>query len=137
MYTMGWFNGSAVLLLVTLVLFTVTICDAVKTKHVKITNSLEKGQTLNLHCKSGDDDLGLQTLPPNASFQFHFKPSFITVTKFYCSFEWPGAFQWFDIYDNFRDGVYCGTCNWAVFEGHPCLWNWDTNNYDRCYKWND
>ncbi|KAM1358879.1 hypothetical protein PS1_046272 [Malus domestica] len=122
---MAWFNGSSALLLVTLVLFTVTICDAFKTRYVRVTNNLEGGQTLSLHCKSEDDDLGLQTLATNASFEFHFKPSFITITKFDCSFEWPGASHWFEIYNHEREKVYCSKCYWSVTTAAPCRYDWD------------
>ena len=39
------------------------------TKNTTVTNSLEGGSDLTLHCKSGDNDLGVQVLHPNAPFE--------------------------------------------------------------------
>ncbi|WZZ38183.1 hypothetical protein YC2023_034442 [Brassica napus] len=42
---------------------------------VRITNRLGDGSTLNLHCKSPDDNLGLKILAPNKSWSFTFRPN--------------------------------------------------------------
>jgi len=46
------------------------------TKNTTVTNSLEGGSDLTLHCKSGDNDLGVQVLHPNASFEWGFVVNF-------------------------------------------------------------
>ncbi|KAG4992705.1 hypothetical protein AAZX31_09G238200 [Glycine max] len=68
------------------------------TKNTTVTNSLEGGSDLTLHCKSGDNDLGVQVLHPNASFEF-------------------------DIFDADRDPGRCPDkiCIWAIKEDGPCL----------------
>ncbi|CAA7014373.1 unnamed protein product [Microthlaspi erraticum] len=45
-------------------------------KHVVIHNVLAKKQTLNVHCRSSDDDLGLIHIPWNGTWGFRFKVSF-------------------------------------------------------------
>ncbi|WZY80394.1 hypothetical protein YC2023_026778 [Brassica napus] len=49
---------------------------------VRITNRLGDGSTLNLHCKSSDDNLGLQILAPNKSWSFTFRPNIWGTTNY-------------------------------------------------------
>ncbi|KAG6404612.1 hypothetical protein SASPL_136863 [Salvia splendens] len=53
---------------------------------------------LNVHCFSGDDDLGYHDLTQNAEFHFDFseKPF---VTMFACRFKWNGKDKSFHVYD--------------------------------------
>ncbi|KAL2330048.1 hypothetical protein Fmac_017629 [Flemingia macrophylla] len=104
--------------------------------HVKITNTLEGGLDLTVHCKSKDDDIGVQYLHPNASFGFSFKPNFFGTTQFYCSFQWKNAFHWFDIYIENRDDKRCHECYWDVKKDGPCLTTSNDQSID-CYPWND
>ncbi|CAN0877682.1 S-protein homolog 2 [Linum grandiflorum] len=89
---------------------------------VTITNNLEDtGAQLTLHCKSKDDDLGVQV-----------------TTQFYCSFEWPngGGRHWFDIYIASRDSSRCSECQWRVDSRGACLYNGESGAFDICYGWN-
>ncbi|CAH8303316.1 unnamed protein product [Eruca vesicaria subsp. sativa] len=109
-------------------------------RRVDITNKVGDGLTLTFHCKSKDDDLGVQILAPDQMWSFRFRPNFWGTTLFYCNFKWAGESHWFNIYDDDRDGDV----------GHkPCLWyicGWDIkrsevcrlkDNYgkDICYHW--
>ncbi|KAB2599920.1 pumilio 15-like [Pyrus ussuriensis x Pyrus communis] len=96
-----------------------------KRKHVRITNSLESKVDLTVHCKSGDDDLGEQKVPPTENFEFSFKTNFGGTTLFFCSFEWSNEFHWFEVYSSFRD---CKYCYWDIFQDGPCM-------YGTCYRW--
>ncbi|CAA7039822.1 unnamed protein product [Microthlaspi erraticum] len=107
---------------------------------VKITNRLGDGSTLSLHCKSVDDDLGLQVLAQHSSWSFRFRPSILGSTKFSCHFTWPRRSEHFDIYDDFRDGVQrgipCIYCFWDITRDGPCRFNDATDAFDICYYWN-
>ncbi|XP_022550566.1 S-protein homolog 3-like [Brassica napus] len=47
--------------------------DGIRGKRtVEIINKLGGGLTLTLHCKSKDDDLGVQTLAPDSRWSFNF-----------------------------------------------------------------
>ena len=104
---------------------------------VKITNALQANNQLTLHCKSGDDDLGVHKLALSDSYEFSFRPNLWQSTLFYCSFQWPGTFHYFDIYIDKRDRNNCVNtlCSWYVREQNICLFNYKTKNYQICYEW--
>lgn len=139
---MAWFIRNAMLLLMLFSLFRINICDTdegtllIKRRFVRVTNDLGGNLTLTVHCKSADDDIGVQVLPPHASFGFNFRPSWIFSTQFYCSFQWPNTFKWFDIYDNPRDAPHCSKCWWSIVPNGPCRFNWYDKTYDVCFQWN-
>ncbi|KAL2346164.1 hypothetical protein Fmac_000164 [Flemingia macrophylla] len=101
--------------------------------HVRITNTLEGGLDLTVHCKSKDDDIGEQHLHSNAFFDFQFATNIFGTTLFYCSFQWEDNFQWFDIYVEKRDGLRCDDCFWNVQQDGPCFLAKD-KSVD-CYYW--
>ncbi|CAN0877683.1 S-protein homolog 2 [Linum grandiflorum] len=106
---------------------------------VTITNNLEDtGAQLTLHCKSKDDDLGVQVLGHDQQFSFRFGLNFFLTTQFYCSFEWPngGGRHWFDIYIASRDSSRCSECQWRVDSRGACLYNGESGAFDICYGWN-
>ncbi|EEF44291.1 conserved hypothetical protein [Ricinus communis] len=110
---------------------------------VRVTNSLDGGADLTLHCKSKDDDLGVHLLHFNGSFQFRFWPNFWGTTKFGCSMEWGGKVHWFDIYRQNRDTDRCGNdyCLWIIKDSGPFLWfrpfYWGTSQFFCFFKWQD
>ncbi|XP_022138779.1 S-protein homolog 5 [Momordica charantia] len=131
-------STSLVLSLSFLVLFS-TICVNVEAlsarASVNITNILESHQQLTVHCKSKDDDLGFHQLPPLISYAFDFRPNVWISTLFFCSFQWPGSFHYFEIYNQKRDEDLCTLCLWIVGEKGLCLYNSKTLKYDICYTW--
>lgn len=105
--------------------------------HVWMNNSLSGGLDLTVHCKSKNDDLGIHLLHPNEEYEFSFHPMFFwRHTLFFCSFQWPGAFHYFDIYVQKRDQDTCTICSWKILQDGPCRHNPFTKQYDNCYKWN-
>ena len=87
--------------------------------HVRITNILQDFLDLTLQCKSDDEDLGVQHLKPDESFEIQFRPTFLTTYS--CIFQWEGACHWFDIYSQERDNInLCKYCNWNIFKSGPC-----------------
>ncbi|KAK2633121.1 hypothetical protein EUGRSUZ_L00538 [Eucalyptus grandis] len=73
--------------------------------HVEIINDLPGGTTLTIHCKSKDNDLGIQHI--RSSWGFSFQPSISGRTLFFCTFAWSDQFQRFDIYVQGRDQNFC------------------------------
>lgn len=54
---------------------------------VEIYNKLGSGQTLSLHCKSEEDDLGNQLLQGGQKFSWRLKENFFSTTLFWCNFR--------------------------------------------------
>ncbi|BAT90068.1 hypothetical protein VIGAN_06124000 [Vigna angularis var. angularis] len=112
--------GRSVLLLLWFMLL--STCNALGPETtVTVTNSLEGGPLLFLHCKSKDNDLGVQDLRPNASFSWKFGVNFFATTLFHCSFQWERVIHKFVIYDAERDADFCTRCRWIVKHDGPCL----------------
>ena len=106
---------------------------------VNITNALTHKDQLTVHCKSGDDDLGVHQLSHLASYAFNFRPNFWGTTLFYCNFQWTGFSHYFDIYKDIRDREKCNytLCLWIVGEQGVCMFHYVTKKYDFCYTWVD
>ncbi|MED6198403.1 hypothetical protein PIB30_066014 [Stylosanthes scabra] len=111
---------------------------------VEIQNVLEGRDDLTIHCKSKDDDLGVQYLKPRENFSFRFRPNIFGTTLFFCSFAWKGGVcRWFDIYEHDRD-EHCTKCTWQIFKEGPCRFTVDDYDYggehgvvdELCYDWN-
>ncbi|ESR33732.1 hypothetical protein CICLE_v10006408mg [Citrus x clementina] len=100
-------------------------CILFNKTYVQITNKLETGEDLTLHCKSKDDDLGEHVLHKDESYNFSFCRNVFGETLYFCSFEWSGKVHRFDIFDESRDG--CDHCNWRITLSAPCR--------DKCYKY--
>lgn len=96
--------------------------------HVQITNKLENGEDLTLHCKSKDDDLGVHLLHRDESYRFRFCPHLLGKTLFFCSFVWSGQVHWFDIYNGKKDN--CHYCNWRITHSAAC-------DDKGCYQYNN
>jgi len=99
---------------------------------VTVRNNLEGGPDLFLHCKSAENDLGVQDLHPNCSFSWTFQINFFRTTLFHCSFQWEYVLHKFDIYEARRDADTCDTCSWEVKKDGPCMLFSDKSI---CYHW--
>ena len=123
-----------------LLLLLVTTCEGgilpAKVR-MKISNDLENGLVLNLHCQSKDDDPGVHALSEGDEFEINFHPNYWGNTLFYCSMDWQGASHYYDIYNFLVDEKRCDPdCLWSVKEAGPCLFNHDLDgNYEICYAW--
>ena len=73
--------------LVVLILSSTTTTVAGMT-HIRIMNELSP-EYLNLtaHCKSKDNDIGIQEISYGEFFEFSFKPNIWGTTLFFCSME--------------------------------------------------
>lgn len=129
--------------LLILVLLTTTLTSAeedgflIPIAHVSIINNVSSVLPLTTHCKSKNDDLGIQVLPPGANFSFHFRPSFWGDTLFACDMEWNGTQKHFDIYETPRDHDNCKCYHyyWNISPGGPCMYNFKTQTFGFCYVW--
>ena len=101
---------------------------------VIVGNDLQGGQDLFVHCKSADDDLGVQHLHPHGYFSWSFEINFFRTTLFHCSFQWESVLHRFDIYKASRDANICSLCSWVVREDGPCMIF--TKEKDQCFPWN-
>ncbi|GFP96201.1 hypothetical protein PHJA_001764200 [Phtheirospermum japonicum] len=81
---------------------------------VRVYNNLGNDINLTLHCKSRDNDLGIQLLANGDSFQWKFHPNIFGTTTFYCSMEWNDKSGSFDLYVDQRDSERCIVCVWKV-----------------------
>ncbi|KAM6544728.1 hypothetical protein CsatB_025464 [Cannabis sativa] len=101
---------------------------------VVIRNILDGKEQLSVHCKSKDDDLGVQLLTYNSTFTFKFTRNFWGTTLFFCGFQWKDQFHRFDIYT--PDGPRCTPepCLWYIIPSGPCKLEAKTYSY-RCYEW--
>ena len=106
-----------------------------KKASVTINNALGGTTQLHAHCKSGDDSLGPQDINTNANYTFTFRPDLGGSTEFTCNFSWDRQAYTFLIYDHSRDYKICRKCVWKIKTDNPCEYNYDTEDYDICYKW--
>jgi hypothetical protein len=65
---------------------------------VNIINDVGGGDAILVHCKSGDDDLGQQTVPMRQTYGFGFYPNFSGTTLFWCTFNWGPKWQSFPVW---------------------------------------
>ncbi|KAL3752828.1 hypothetical protein ACJRO7_000257 [Eucalyptus globulus] len=107
-----------------------------KLVYVQMTNRVPGQVNLTIHCKSGDEDLGSHVLAPEGHWGFQFRPNFWKTTLYFCSFQWPGNFHYFDIYKKAKSRPGCHDCFWNVGPDGPCLFDYDTKGYGYCEPWN-
>lgn len=107
-----------------------------------IINGFGNNQILHAHCKSKDDDLGLQDIPVNGDFQWHFRSNFFYTTLFFCNMWWSGGHLVFNVFDakdeklvtNCGDGL-AGECMWRMKEDGIYLYNMERHEYRLQHKW--
>lgn len=93
----------------------IILCNGV---HIQIINELDPPTSLDLHCKSKDDDLGPTVLSPHGSYSFKFMPNFFKTTLFFCKVVFGGSVHHFDAFDRDRDSFFYGY--WKIRQGGPC-----------------
>ena len=128
--------------LITLLTFFLVIlqcrADLLSKKTTVMINNLGHVDLI-VHCKSKDDDLGVQTIHSGTFWSFSFKPNWFGGTDFYCKFQWSGSPQiyWFDIYEEKRDVHFCLDCHWSISPNAsgPCRTSGETGE-SNCYEWN-
>ncbi|CAF2190403.1 hypothetical protein BRARA_G02759 [Brassica rapa] len=116
-------------------------------KHVVIHNVVSNKQTLNVHCNSSDDDLGLIHIRWNRYWGFRFRVNIWETTRFRCHFTWSGGgSHYFEIFNVWRDdndfGKFpaCSDCIWDVGRDEKdqamCRLSEDSSD-PYCFPWDD
>ncbi|CAN8244655.1 unnamed protein product [Cochlearia groenlandica] len=100
---------------------------------VDIINDIGPNIELGLHCKSGDKDLGSQSLAFKQHYGFRESLNFWGTTLFFCHFEWENQSKWFDILTSNRDRDLCEhrPCVWSIRPSGPCR----LTRQEKCYPW--
>ncbi|KAJ4848699.1 hypothetical protein Tsubulata_043139 [Turnera subulata] len=111
-----------------------------RTFHVRVENSLAGGKILNVHCKSGDNDLGLHRLRPNNHQEFAFKMNYLGTTLFWCTLTQGNRYASFEVFKPDSEFFYdkCGggdTCAWRAQEDGIYLLRTDQNKWNIMYTW--
>ncbi|OAY40726.1 self-incompatibility protein S1 [Manihot esculenta] len=84
--------------------------------NVVITNKLGNGRTMNIHCRSRDDDLGHHSVADGSKIFWKFSVNFWGTTLFYCNVKWDDS-KWhgFIAYSYERDSDRCEReCIWKI-----------------------
>ncbi|KAK3198908.1 hypothetical protein Dsin_022325 [Dipteronia sinensis] len=86
--------------------------------HVYVKNEMSQyGPILHVHCKSKDNDLGLQNLTAGAEFEWHFKLNFTGSTLFWCYWRPEKGNIYADFKVFWKDRELFEKCNYK-----NCIW---------------
>ncbi|KAK8555568.1 hypothetical protein V6N13_046096 [Hibiscus sabdariffa] len=96
-------------------------------------------ETLEAHCKSKDDDLGVRHVAVHNEFNwsFHIAPIFPR-TKFYCHMWWSGGEKYLDVFWSSRKFLdECGGnhCHWMSRNDGIYFFNFNSKQYILKYNW--
>ncbi|KAF8081698.1 hypothetical protein N665_0870s0020 [Sinapis alba] len=122
-----------------LILLTKASFGVLTSKQVVIINKLGIFETLNLHCRNGEKDLGPVSLKPEDKFEFKFLTSiFLPSITYTCSFQWHdvGKELLFDVFKTRRDANVCDKCIWYVFNSLICRVQLGKEEPNFCQYWN-
>ncbi|KAK9265420.1 hypothetical protein L1049_003544 [Liquidambar formosana] len=142
---MGWFNSSShrlvLLFMAVLSLCQISLVSAIlfERVHVYLLNRVEPGKTLSLHCKSKNDDLGMQQIVFNQTYEWSFHNNFFGTTLYWCFMYWEKSqyvFGSFNIYEGSRDQSRCRkSCWWMIEEDGLFSLNGDSFIWEHMYDW--
>lgn len=103
---------------------------------VRVLNLLNKGLTLTIHCKSGNDDLGVHVVQNQGQYQWHFHRNYLGTTLFFCGITWSDGSIVYDIYRTNRDYRRCSTqCDWIVTNDALLGFTQEPREQDITVKW--
>ncbi|XP_047965473.1 S-protein homolog 2-like [Salvia hispanica] len=130
---MNSLQAKALLLSLSVVFVFFSSCDAYSKTYVSVVNEIA-GETITVHCYSGDDDLGYHQLATGQDLSWSFHYSVLGNTKFICTITTP---QHYGSYVAYTEGMMvdrCGlNCVWKVQESGPCLQQ--TRDAPWCQAW--
>lgn len=110
---------------------------------VVIFHQLSPGQTLSVHCKSKNDDLGDHFLRVGEDFSWKFKENLFSTTRFWCTLTssskkqvtmdvfWPERHNWLAYRCNYE------TCIWVAQDDGIYLVNVPMNLREFVRKWDN
>lgn len=107
--------------------------------HVYVVNSLSYNQNLLAHCKSSEDDLGVNNLSPGSNITWSFRTDFFHSTMFSCYVTKDGAslsFKafWYDA--RLFDKCDWKNCIWVAKDDGVYLKNLSRRLDELVYNWN-
>ncbi|KAJ4829655.1 hypothetical protein Tsubulata_013249, partial [Turnera subulata] len=73
--------------------------------YVSIANTLEDKSDFTIHCKSGDDDLGVHTIKEGGKYEWSFRVNFWGTTLYFCRVTTKHGSGVYDLYDASRDNT--------------------------------
>ncbi|KAJ4728388.1 Plant self-incompatibility S1 [Melia azedarach] len=131
--------GYLLLLVLALSLCQLPIANSLFNKFsVHIINGLNN-QTIDVHCKSRDDDLGLHHLPVHGEFMWKFRVNIKSSTLYFCKWKWVKGHKTFDVFTTDEQflGKYCGYdyCRWQGREDGLYGYSEKRRQYVFAYKW--
>ncbi|KAG2712058.1 hypothetical protein I3843_04G099900 [Carya illinoinensis] len=109
--------------------------------HVHVVNGLSGQQSLFLHCKSRDDDLGTHNLGVGDEYSWSFRVNFLATTLFWCYMRtsnglhaefdvfWPSKGDWLSYRCNWKN------CIWTAKDDGIYLRNIPENYDELLHKW--
>ncbi|KAL0542714.1 hypothetical protein IC582_017788 [Cucumis melo] len=110
---------------------------------VVVFNQLSPGQSLTVHCKSKDNDLGEHSLRVSEKFSWKFKENLFSTTRFWCGLTssskktvtmdvfWPERHDWLAYRCNYA------TCIWVAQDDGIYIVNVSTNLREFVRKWDN
>lgn len=111
----------------------------IETFTVHIMNGMSQNtDPVNVHCKSGDSDLGLRTLGQGVEFDFRFKTRVVGTTLYFCSWYWDSKRASFDVFRDDREALHCvktANCYWKARED-GFYFSVDNSNWVKRNNWN-
>ncbi|KAM1037181.1 hypothetical protein ACFX13_032758 [Malus domestica] len=109
---------------------------------LEIQNVMDPSKAkIEVHCKSGDDDLQNHVLEYGKIYSFKFENNALDTTLFYCYFQWKNPEgKWIqtshDIYDAKRDQERCmHHCQWRVAEEGFFSYSIKNDVWENLYNW--
>lgn len=99
-----------------------------------------KNDTLEAHCKSKQDDLGVRHIRVKDEFAWRFRVNFWGSTLYWCHLWWAGGQRSFEVFAA-DDGSFiekdCGktNCLWMFKEDGIYLYNYQHSEYRFQFKW--
>ncbi|WRX21153.1 Plant self-incompatibility S1 - like 10 [Theobroma cacao] len=134
---MGVFKGNRAL--VEVVLFSLLLEAALVAgkRHVHLISLVGAGDSITVHCASGDDDLGVHVLSGDGQeFQWSFRVNIFRTTLFYCDVSWRDIPDFhFDAYDDKRDRYECSNCLWLFAPEGIYRWSDELQTWDFRFPW--
>ncbi|PON66091.1 Self-incompatibility protein [Trema orientale] len=116
-----------------------TSANMVTKYHIHVINDLPESSTkLSVHCKSGDDDKGMQELSWNEEYVWGTRINFFRTTLYFCYIQWLGVKErYFVAFKAKRDEVRCEkmkNCLWRVRRNGVYFSN-DNSTWFMEYPW--
>ncbi|RHN79952.1 putative plant self-incompatibility S1 [Medicago truncatula] len=106
--------------------------------HVSVVNSLNYNQILFTHCKSSEDDVGINNLSPGSNITWSFRTDFFHSTMFWCYVTKDSAslkFEAFRYDERLFNKCDWKNCIWVAKDDGVYLKNLSQRLDELVYKW--